>query len=129
MSIEKRLFPRINIVCKISTVFGDRLLVFNTHTENVSGGGIRVILEEKLNVTTQVDIELFLFHTELPIRCKGQVIWAVELKPERIMHRLFYTGIKFVEISDHNREEIKKLVAEILAKEGGYQDSSGEIKS
>ena len=122
MAIEKRLFHRINIVCKISAIFGDRLLVFNTHTENISEGGIRVILEEKLNVTTQVDIELYLFHAELPIRSKGEVAWTAELKPEKIRHRLFYTGIKFIEISDHNKNEIKKLVEEILAGEESYRN-------
>ena len=122
MTIEKRLYPRVNIVCKISAIFADRLLVFNTHTENVGEGGIRVILEERLNLSTMVDIELFLLDKELPIRCKGQVMWTAEIKPEKIKHRIFYTGIKFTELSDHNKEEIRKLVEDVLVEERAYKD-------
>ena len=68
MTIEKRLYPRVNIVCKISAIFADRLLVFNTHTENVGEGGIRVILEERLNLSTMVDIAEIEF--KIPTRKK-----------------------------------------------------------
>lgn len=115
MDIEKRRFPRASIACKISTIFGERLLVFESHTENIGEGGIRVILEENLNISTIVDIELFLSEKELPIRCKGEIAWDKEMKPEKIRPRLFDTGIKFTEINDYAREEIRKLVNTLLA--------------
>jgi Tfp pilus assembly protein PilZ len=118
MGIEKRKFPRASIACKLSTVFGERLLVFNAHTENIGEGGIRVILGERLNITTNVDIELFLLEQEIPIRCKGEVVWASEMKPEAINPRLFDTGIKFIEINDQNKEAIRKVVQELIAQEG-----------
>ena len=117
MPIEKRKFPRVNITCKLSVVFADRLLVFNTHTENMSAAGIRVILQEKLNISTMVDIDLFLLGKEIPIRCKGRVVWANEITPVGIRHRLFDTGIEFIEINDYNREEIIKFVNDLLAQE------------
>jgi len=117
MLIEKRKFPRVNITCKISVTFADRLLVFNTHTENISAAGIRIILQEKLNISTMLDIELFLLGKEIPIRSKGRVVWADEITPVGIRHRLFDTGIEFIEINDYNREEIIKFVADLLAQE------------
>jgi len=117
MVIEKRKFPRADITCKISTVFGERLLVFEVHTENIGEGGIRVILGEKLNIPTAVDLELFLENKEVPIRSKGEVVWAVEIKPEGIRPRLFDTGIKFTLIDDLNKETIKKVVNELILQE------------
>ena len=116
MDIEKRKFTRANISCKISTVFGERLLVFNCHTENISEEGAGVILEEKLNISTIVDIELFL-DKEIPIRSKGRIVWASEMKPVGISPRLFNTGIEFISIDDYSKEEIKRLVNSLTAEE------------
>ena len=118
MGIEKRKFPRANISCKISTVFGERLLVFNCHTENIGEGGAGVTLEEKLNISTIVDIELFL-NKEIPIRCKGKIVWSSEMKPVGISPRLFNTGIEFIGIDDYSREEIIRLVNSFLAQARG----------
>jgi hypothetical protein len=112
---EKRLFPRVNIVCKISTVFDNRLMVFDTHTENLGAAGVRVILEEKLNVATPVDIELFLPPRVEPIKCKGQIAWTSELHPVKIKYRLFYTGVKFTQMSEQDKKEVKDFVELLLS--------------
>ena len=54
--IERRRFPRRTLVCKITAIFGERLLMLSSHTENVGIGGIRVILQEKLHISTEVEI-------------------------------------------------------------------------
>ncbi len=113
MPIDKRQFPRANITCKISTVFGERILVFNSHTENIGVGGIMTILEEKLRISTVLNLELLLLSKELPLKCTGQVIWVKELNPPEIKPRLFNTGIQFLEIEDSDREEIKTFVNSI----------------
>jgi len=110
MDIEKRQFPRITLICKISVVFGERLLVFISHTENMGVGGIRVILGEKLHISTEVEVELFLPERENPLKCKGQIIWVKELNPTRIKPCLFDTGIKFVGMSSSEQELLKKIV-------------------
>ena len=115
MVIEKREFPRVNVSCKISTVFGERLLVFNSHTENIGAGGINVIIEEKLAYSTVVDLKLFLLDREKPLKCKGRIVWVNEMKPTEINPRLFDTGIQFIEISNSDQEEIKKLVNTIFS--------------
>lgn len=126
MAIEKRAFPRANISCKISTVFGERLLVFNSHTENISAGGIRVIIEEKIAYSTIVDLELFLLDREKPLKCKGRIVWANEMKPTKINPRLFNTGIQFIEISNSDQEEIKKLVGNIISQDTQVRGSKEE---
>lgn len=116
MFIEKRRFPRTNFICKISTVFAERLLIFNTHTENIGEMGVRVILKDKLRVSTQLDLEIYLPNKEKPIRCKGEIAWAEELKPAEKEPRLFDTGIKFLEISNSDKEDLKKLVDTLISK-------------
>lgn len=110
MDIERRQFPRITLMCKISVVFGERLLVFISHTENMGVGGIRVILQEKLHIPAEVEVELFLPDREESLKCKGQIIWVKELNPTRIKPCLFDTGIKFIGMSGPDQELLKKIV-------------------
>ena len=122
MFAEKRQFPRAEIPCKISTVFAERLLIFNAHTENLGVGGIKVILEEKLQVSTEVDLELFLQDKERPLKCKGKISWVEELTPVGINPRFFDTGIEFIQINDYDKQEILKFVDMLLAK--GQKDKT-----
>lgn len=119
MFTEKRKFPRANLKCKISTVFGERLLIFNSHTENVGEGGVRVILEEKLHVPTEVDLELSLSDNEVPVKCKAQLAWVRELKPAERTPFLFDTGVKFTQINDSDRKQIRELVKTLIAEGEG----------
>ena len=115
MSIDKRRFPRANIPCKISTVFGERLLVFSSHTENIGGGGTMTILEEKLHISTVVDLKLLLPHREKSLKCTGQITWVTEMNPKETNPRLFNTGIEFMDVSDSDQDQIKKFVDTLIS--------------
>lgn len=115
MFTEKREFHRIKIACKISIASTEKQLVFNCHTEDISAGGIMVIIEEEIIPPTVVDLELFLWYEEKPIKCKGQIAWVNEIVPKETKPRLFNTGIKLIEISDSDREEIAKFVNNIIS--------------
>jgi len=106
---ERRKFPRINIACNVTVIFGERLLLFNAHADNLGNGGLRVILEERLHIGTLVELELFLAGNQKPLKCKGEVSWIKE-KSSAGHKSFFNTGIKFVELNDSVREEIKKLI-------------------
>ena len=110
MFIERRQSPRADILCKISTIFGDRLLVFNSHSENAGVGGIMTILEEKLHISTIVDLELLLSGREKALKCKGQIVWVEEINPKQVSPCLFKTGIKFINMSDSDRAEMRKFM-------------------
>lgn len=121
MFTEKREFPRGNFFCKITAIFGERLLVFNSYTENISEGGLKVFLEEKLHVSTIVDLELFLVENEPPIKCKGELVWVNEIiSKETEREPLFDTGIKFSEIAPQDKKKINEMVKKmILMKKSG----------
>jgi len=110
---ERRKFPRAVFPCKI--ILSSPVRLFSSHTENISEGGIRVILEDKLELFTTVGLEIFL-EKDRPIKCKGRVVWIIEkvnpLKRECLM---FDIGIKFTEISNQDREYIRDLVTAIIS--------------
>jgi len=110
MEIERREFPRVNLIYKISSIFGERLLVFHSHTENISVAGVRTILEEGLHISTELEIELFVSDRGTPLKCKGQIIWVKEINPVSTNPRLFDTGIKFTKISNSDQEYLKNMV-------------------
>ena len=112
--IERRQFVRAKLPCTI-TIFKPQDRIIRCHTENISAGGIRVILEERLLIPSVVTLEIHMTN-EKPILCQGKIIWAFArtLKPNKASI-LFDTGIEFYEIKDQDRESIEGLVASITS--------------
>lgn len=105
---ERRGSPRALFPCRIMISSPIRLLV--SHTENISDGGIRVMLEEKLGPFTMVGIELYLDKNK-PVKCKGKVAWVKEIvNPIEHAPSMYDTGIKFVDLLDFDKLYLKKLV-------------------
>lgn len=107
---EKRRFPRVAFPCRIAV--GSPLRWLTSHTEDISEGGIRVILEERLSVPALVNLELF-FEKGKSIKCRGRVVWIEEqINPiNRESEPIgFLTGIEITEINDNGKEYIRKLV-------------------
>ena len=109
---ERRKSPRAVFPCKIIVEFPNRVLT--SHTENISKGGIKVLLEEQLEHLSLVGIEISL-KKDAPIRCEGRVMWTREsVNPVEGQPTMFSTGIMFTSISNEDREYIKDLVEKIL---------------
>ena len=121
-SQERRRFPRLVFPC--NTVVGYPIYQLASHTEsitqteNISAGGIKLILEERLNVQTPVSLELF-FEKDSPTKCQGRVVWVkkvnpIEMQGEPIIFdtgiEFFDTGIEFIELHDYVREYIRRTV-------------------
>jgi c-di-GMP-binding flagellar brake protein YcgR len=115
MFTERRKVPRVSVTCKISTSYAERLLVFNTHTEDLSEGGMKVILEQNMHTPTPVNIELFLGPDKAPFVCKGEVLWVKEVIPEGAVPRMYETGIKFTGLSGEDKDKLRNALA-IFAK-------------
>jgi len=112
---EKRRYPRARFLCRITVASPRRLLA--SHTENIGEGGLRVILEEKLVLRTEVGLEIFV-EKERPIKCRGRIVWVAEsINPIEGKPLLFDTGIEFIEMNDTAKQYISKLVDKILAQE------------
>lgn len=82
---------------------------------NISGGGIRIYIKTKLESTTFpepktiIELEITLPSDTLPILAKGEIVWISIIKTEG-KEEFFDTGIKFIEIKDHDKSRILKYV-------------------
>lgn len=112
---ERRKFPRAVFPCKI--ILASPIRYLNSHTENLSEGGIRVLLEEKISPYSIVGIEIFV-DKEKPIRCKGRIIWVKEkINPLENVSVMYDTGIQFIEINDCDQEYLRRLVDRLISGE------------
>ena len=109
---EKRRFPRALFPCRIRILSQGHLLT--SHTENVSEGGIRVILEENLKYYSIVGIELYIGKKKT-VECEGRVVWVADKRDPLDNYPIMYdTGIEFVGISDDDKGYIKKMVDALI---------------
>lgn len=112
---DRRKFRRAEFPCKI--VVGSPIRLLTSHTENLSEGGIRVLLEERVAPFTMVGLEIYI-EKEKPITCKGKIMWVQEkINPLENKATLYDTGIQFVRLENCEQEYFKKLVRTIMGEE------------
>ena len=113
--IDTRKGVRVAFECVVTVKKRETSLVFKTETENISTGGICVILEKGLLKNTPVEVELFLADDPVPVVCGGKVAWSVK-RAEYAKKKAsqFDTGIEFNECSDEDRARIKRIIEELL---------------
>ena len=110
---ERRKFPRATFTCKIVVALTGQTLI--AQTKNISAGGVRIAIEERLNQSDTIDLELFPTK-EKSIKCKGRVCWATEIiNPMESIASMFDVGVEFMDISDTDREYIKEMVDKLLS--------------
>lgn len=107
---ERRRFIRVRFPCKI-IIYTPQEHIISSHTEDISVGGLRLILQEELTICSLVDLEIYI--KEEPIICKGRVVW-VEKKESRWNKGVFYfdMGLDFCEIEEKDRQLIRKVIEE-----------------
>ena len=112
---EKRRFIRANLPCKI-IIYTPTEHIIITHTENIGAGGVRVIIDENLSISSVVGLEIFL--NEGPIRCEARIVWAVgKEKAGPSGPNRYDTGIEFYKIEDRDRNVINNFVEAMIADE------------
>lgn len=113
-SRERRKFVRVKFPCEI-TVRTPKKKVISTNIENISAGGLRAFLKEKLQPSTIIEIDIYGIAKET-ITCTARIVWVFTRKQPSSEDTPFYdTGMEFCDIKDEHVEEIKRLVAEIAS--------------
>ncbi|MDP2923787.1 MAG: PilZ domain-containing protein [Candidatus Omnitrophota bacterium] len=111
--IEKRRFIRARFPCKI-TIYAHSQRIISTHTENISAGGIRVIIGEKIQVSSSVGLEIEL--KDNTIICKGRIVWIVDKESPYRKGVIYHdTGIEFHDIKEQDRQIIHNFIEEIIS--------------
>lgn len=113
-SKERRKFVRIKYPCEI-IIYKPKKHTIPTHAENISAGGIGLIIDEKIKPSSIVGIDLYGI-TKEPIVCKGKVKWVSEKKDSSAKNNTSYSiGVEFFKIKEKDVNEIKKLAALITS--------------
>lgn len=103
---EKRRFVRAEYPCNIYILTAP-LHTIKCKTDNIGAGGVKVMIDEKLKISSMVGLELYL--SDKPIACKGRVVWVIENKDSGVKNK-FDTGIEFYQISEDNRKAVDVFV-------------------
>jgi len=110
---ERRKFPRVTYPCKVVLSTGEEKEEFALHTENISSGGVRMILQTKAEINDSVDLDVVI--GEKHIKSKGRVVWVLDVTtPGSEGPNLFDTGIEFTQLTAEDREFLGKLIEQLM---------------
>ncbi len=92
---DRRTTDRLNITLEVKYFINAR--VTTSKSMDISTKGIRLLLDEKIEKTTPLGLEIKIPDQSRLIKAAGEVVWAEEsIEDEKIAaKRLFNTGIKF----------------------------------
>ena len=110
---ERRRFVRMPAVIPIKYSFSKRTENIKVaKIKDISIGGICMIINEKLNIKTNICLEIAATDDSAPIRAKGEVIWIKEngeaWDNEGIRH--FNIGVEFKDVLSKDRERLSKFI-------------------
>ncbi|MBN3039343.1 MAG: PilZ domain-containing protein [Candidatus Omnitrophica bacterium] len=82
---------------------------------DVSGIGVRLIVDRKLDVGTNVEVELFLPGDSQAVPAKGKIVWIKKCKETEETNvekkkEYYYAGVELTEIDERSRVRISKYV-------------------
>ena len=106
---QSRSQPRERIPKTLSIRFKDRQSFIKAYSENISPGGLFIRTEKPLKQGEVFFLKLQLPEIADPMEVKCEVAWARK-QVEDSANRPSGMGIKFTEISDRDRSNIKEYI-------------------
>ena len=100
---ERRRHVRFKNALELTYIIEKRPHLKQTKTVDISEGGLKLVLAEKLAAGTMMDIRITLPGSEknTEVEVEGEVVWSDDAKEvESSGKRLFYSGIKFFAIPE-----------------------------
>ena len=115
---EKRKFMRldINVVVLWSKVAGSSQDAADSRnmTKNISGGGICLIVNEKVELGDRISLNIELPTSKI-IRAEGRVFFTKDFSiVGRENYKKYEACIEFTDISEEDREEVEQFVFKFL---------------
>lgn len=110
---EKRRFIRQRFPYTVFISIPEKKEI-STYTEDISEGGVKVIIKEKLDIFSTVNLKIHL--EKDPLICQGKIRWVMKKINELLDDKttIFYdTGIEFGKIQEKNRIILKKCVEDL----------------
>ncbi len=109
---NRRNFVRMKYPCLLvmTKSVGDRISIL-THTDNLSAGGVYVVLKNSLELNAWVELEIDLMDMTNHICCDGKVVWVQKRDDQHDLKPSFFNvGIEFVSIRKEDIARLEKLV-------------------
>ena len=107
---DKRKYVRAAAHCKIFMRIPGREHIIVCHTENIGEGGIGVKIDEKLDASSLVFIDLCIQNEKILL--EGKVVYTSNMEENPLYYK---TGIEFQNLKKKNRLLIRKYVNEIIS--------------
>ena len=112
--IQKQRYPRALYRCTVSLWTSEGPVRVNCFTKNVSTGGLCIVMQDQLDVSQQVRLQIHIEDSLPPVVCEAVVRWTLAYRmnvPPSPSTR-YETGFEFCEISPTDRARIEKVVSE-----------------
>lgn len=113
MEQDKRKFPRLSVNVEVNYVVAGEEApeYFTTASKNLSTGGVCIVVFEKMDTGTLLDLRFSVPELNKFIIAKGRVVWIRELSIQgKTTDAGFEAGIEFVTISEEDRRKIEEFV-------------------
>lgn len=119
---NRRKFPRVMFPCLIKVRCDKKDTdVVLTHTENLSVGGVRIILKNPIDLGVVIDLEIDLMDTGESLKCKAKVVWLEKRKSDSEFKPDFYDiGVEFQNVDEHNKKRLEVIINHHLKQ--GHQE-------
>lgn len=120
--IDRRRFPRgVNFPCLIIIRYSKKAPEFIlTHIENISMGGIAVILVRNLAPFRTVELEIDLLDMQDHVKCYGKIARVKEYTNEEGT-KCYDSGIEFMDVRIEDIQRINNAVQWLLEKSSERQ--------
>ena len=113
--IERRRFPRLafNVEVEYKVLEAEATEALASYSKDISAAGICIILLDKVDKGTLLDLKFFLPDLNRTIFAQGRVVWIEEfVVGDMKTGKAFEAGIEFTKIDDVDQETIKQFVME-----------------
>ena len=114
---ERRKFVRADTMANIrwskDTGKGKEAPKHQDVTRNIGGGGVCIIVKNKLEFGDKLQLEITLPKLKI-IHAKGTVVWTKEFEIglEKEITKGYYAGVEFTDISEEDRKLVEEYVFE-----------------
>ena len=110
--IERRRFPRLITSADVEYTILEKkpLQEKDTVSKNISAGGICLIVYEKIEPGSILDLKIRLEDINYVALVKGRVVWNSYFTFDADKKARYDLGIEFIEINESDRQKISKYV-------------------
>ena len=107
---NRRQSSRLTCVLPIRLYLQDELQVIETLAKDIGIGGIRVLAESPVPLSTPVSLELVLRPGETPVHLEATVVWCEPIGHAKSRH----LGIAFSHVSVKNSERLSGYLEQLV---------------